>query len=192
MTMTSRTEPRSGPKVGRLLIGGLWLAGGALWIAAGIADGGSLEPIWIAADVLLLAGLLGLWTSPSNHPTRAASMGLGIAIAGRVCFIAAELLAIVQASDENALLPLAALSTAVGMTLFGAAILRHRAWPGASRFSALAMGVYPFVAMFPYVAVTGEPSIAAITVWGIPTMLVGLAIVRIPELRSAPKAIQSH
>lgn len=35
----------------------MWRAGGALWLAAGVVGGGSVEAIWIVAD-LLLAGLL--------------------------------------------------------------------------------------------------------------------------------------
>jgi hypothetical protein len=40
------------------------------------------------------------------------------------------------------------------------------------------MGVYPFVAMFPVLAVTGERPDALLSCWGLPMLAVGLAMTR--------------
>ncbi len=37
------------------------------------------------------------------------------------------------------------------------------------------MGLYPFVAMFPVLAITGEPSAVLIAGWGVPAALIGVA-----------------
>ena len=126
-----------------------WVGGGLAWIVAGLVRGGSEEPIWILADLLLLAGLLDLWSYRSLNGAKAASIGLGLAVAGRVAFIAAEVIAAAQGTDDNALLPLGALLTAIGMTTYGITILRTHQWEGPGRFAPLAMGLYPFVVMFP-------------------------------------------
>jgi len=164
--------------------GAAWMAGGALWLAAGIAGAGhhgwrfdAVEALWIAADLLLLAGLLGLRRIRPYRTSRAGDIGAGIAIAGRVIFLAAELVSVVQRNDENALLPLGALLSAVGMLVLGIAIARAGRWQGAPRFGPLVMGIYPFLVMFPLlVASGGDPPIAAITGWGVAAIIVGVAV----------------
>lgn len=174
----------------------LWLAGGAVWLAAGLVDGGSLEAIWIVADLLLLAALVRLWrVGPGRRwrPTTPATLGLALAIGARVVFLAAEVLAALSGDDENLLLPLGAVGTALGLLVLGAAVARHPAagLRGARRFALLAAGGYPFASMFPVIAATGEPSVLAIALWGVPMMLVGLALAGapVPEPRPAPRAL---
>ncbi len=148
-----------------------WIAGGTLWVIAGLVDGGSIEPIWIAADLLLLVGLTGLLAEARDGRTPRAALGLRLAIAARFAFIAGELIAASAGNDENVLLPIGALLTAIGMIVYAvrAGVRAHLA--------PLAMGIYPFLVMFPYVAThDGDPSIIAITLWGIPTALVGVSL----------------
>lgn len=105
-------------------------------------------------------------------------MGLALAIGARIVFLAAEVLAAVSGDDDNVLLLLGALGTAVGLVVLGVTAARRRsgAVSGPGRFAVLLAGVYPFVVMFPIVAATGEPSVVAIALWGLPLMLVGLAM----------------
>ncbi len=178
MTVTARTESRPAPLSADAA---LWGAGGATWLIAGLVAGGSLEPIWIVADLLLLAAMVRLWMrGPGSpwRPTRAATVGLGLALAARVAFLAAELVAVVTGDDENVLLPLGAVGTAIGLVVLGAVIARRGqgSGPGMTRLAPLVAGVYPFVVMFPVVAATGEPSVVAIAFWGVPMMLVGWAL----------------
>jgi len=62
------------------------------------------------------------------------------------------------------------------MTLVGVSVLRARRWEGWQRFTPLVVGVYPFVAMFPLIVVTDEPSMIAIAVWGLPWLFLGYAL----------------
>jgi len=155
---------------------GLWLAGGVTWLVAGAVDGGSVEAIWIVADLLLLAGLLALGRLRPFGDRRLGRAGLTVAVVGRLVFVAAELVSIAQKTDENPLLPVGALLSALGMVALGVAVARGGVWRGPGRFAPLTMGLYPFVVMFPLVAASGgEPSVAAIAVWGLAAVLVGAA-----------------
>jgi len=127
----------------------------------------SAEALWIGADLLLLGGLIGLRGLRAHGGSRPGNVGPAPPV-GRVAFIAAELLSLAQQSDENALLPIAALLSAAGMACYGVAVLRAGVWHGPSRFGPLAMGLYPFLVMFPLVAANnGNPSLPAIAVWGL-------------------------
>ncbi len=99
------------------------------------------------------------------------------------------MLAEIQASilvEDRILQPVGALITAVGMTLVGIAVLRTRRWGGWQRFTPLLVGVYPFLVMFPFVIVTGKPSILAISGWGLPWLLLGYAIWSSPVVEERP------
>jgi hypothetical protein len=51
----------------------------------------------------------------------------------------------------------------------------------------LAMGLYPFLVMFPVVAATGEPSMLLIGLWGVPAAVIGIALTSIgPESAGDP------
>jgi len=114
---------------------------------AGAVDGGSVEAIWIVADLLLLAGLLAhgrLWPFRARRPGRA---GLAVALVGRLVFVAAELVSIAQHSDENLLLPVGALLTSVAAiagwglaaVLLGAAVWAQQDSAGAVHAATPAM-----------------------------------------------------
>lgn len=82
----------------------------------------------------------------------------------------------VASDDENPVIPVAAVLTAVSLTVYGGVVVRRRNWTGPSRYAVLAMGLHPVVVMFPVVAATGEPSYPLIALWGVPAALVGLAV----------------
>jgi hypothetical protein len=82
----------------------------------------------------------------------------------------------VQVSDDTLFVPLGALTTGLGMLLAGIAIVRTRRWDGWHRFIPLLAGLYPFVAMFPILAITGEPPLPMITLWCLLWLLLGLAM----------------
>ncbi len=52
--------------------------------------------------------------------------------------------------------PIAVVSTGLGMVVAGAAIARAGRWTGWGRWAPLMMGIYPFVAIVPWFAATGE------------------------------------
>lgn len=159
-----------------------WMLGGILWILAGRLDQGTHEAMWLAADACLAVGIVGLWRIDLHAGSRAGALGLAVAALGRAAFVVAEVVAALSGDDENALLPVGALLTAVGLTSFGVAVLRVRRLPRArglgrwSGFAPLSAGLYPFLAMFPIVAATGEPSDVAIALWGIPLGAIGFIV----------------
>jgi hypothetical protein len=132
------------------------------------------EVSWILVQSLLLIGVAGLAFSGAA-PGWFGGISLGLALLGRVDFVAAEIHSLIIGYDSD-LLPLGALVTAVGMTLVGIAVLRAKRWGGWQRFAPLLAGVYPFVAMFPFIFVTGEPNELAIAGWGLLWILLGYAI----------------
>jgi hypothetical protein len=129
---------------------------------------------WIVVQLLLLVGVVGLafWGVTLGW---LGWIGLGITLLGRVVFVLAEIHASILVED-SILQPVGALITAVGMTLAGISVLRTGRWGGWQRFTPLFVGVYPFLMMFPFVIVTGEPNILAISGWGLAWFLLGYAI----------------
>jgi hypothetical protein len=160
------------------LVGGAgWLANG-LWAAGmGAPEGGAFvvaEVVWVAIQVLLLVGVIGLALSGAVSGLFGL-IALGVALLGRVDFVVAEMHSL-AIGEESFLLPVGAFITAVGMTLVGIAVIRARRWSGWRRFMPLLVGLYPFVAMFPLIAVMSEPSFLSIALWGVPWTLLGLAM----------------
>lgn len=163
----------------RRIIGAAWIAGGALWVAGGLlyADSGWRFGVssltWLAADLFLVAGLIGLWFLRPHGSSRPAAVALAMVLAGRVLFASAEVGGFVAGTEIETLLPIAALLTAVSSIAYGTlARLADRRF----RASSIAMGLYFFVAMMPFLAITGEPNSLAIAGWGIPAVLIGLAV----------------
>jgi hypothetical protein len=172
------------------LAGLIGIIGGGLWVVLiladvflreGLADGDARFRTWeagyVAVQLLILVGLLGLAGSHAVGSTRIGRMGIGLAIGARVLFVVGELHCLVWVIEDSPFLPLAAVLTGVGMTLAGIGVLRARRWSGWQRPVPLLTGLYPFVAMFPLLALTGEPPLAMIALWGLLWMAVGYAIV---------------
>lgn len=157
--------------------GAAWLASGLVLSVAGQLDGAAFvasQAAWILVQILLLVGVAGLALSGAA-PGWFGGVALGLALLGRVDFVAAEVHSL-AIGEESVLLPLGALITALGMTLVGLAVLRANRWRGWQRYTPLLAGVYPFVAMFPSIFVTGEPSMLAIAIWGLPWLLLGYGL----------------
>lgn len=143
------------------------------------------EVFWIVIQSLLLIGMVRLALSGAV-PGWFGGIALGIALLGRLDFVAAEVHSLIIGDDSD-LLALGALITAVGMTLVGVAVLRARRWGGWERFTPLLAGVYPFVVMYPFIFITDEPSQLAITGCGLPWLLLGYAIWTNTRERQTPE-----
>ena len=161
----------------------LWGAGGVGWMANGAfglgarADTGGFyvsELFWVPVHALVLGGLVGLDRLGVTGDSNWGRAGLRLAILGRVVFLAAEAVAIAVGTDDNPLLPLAAVTTALGMLAAGAAIIRERRLSGWQRYLPAGVGAYPFIFMFPVLAVTGERPNLGVTGWGV--TFVGVAV----------------
>jgi len=129
---------------------------------------------WIIVQVLLLVGVGGLSFSGAASGWLG-GIALSIALLRRVVFVLAEIHSSILVED-SILQPLGAVITAVGMTLVGIAVLRAKRWGGWQRFTPLLVGIYPFLVMFPFVIITDEANILAISGWGLPWFLLGYAI----------------
>ena len=154
-----------------------WLANALLAAAISGPNSAALvitEVLWTIIQLLLLIGVIGLALSGVVSGWFG-GIALGLALLGRVDFVLAEIHSLILGEDSF-LLPLGALITAVGMTLVGIAVLRGRRWGGWQRFTPLIVGVYPFVVMFPFIFITGEPSMLAIAGWGLTWCLLGYAM----------------
>lgn len=183
--MESMQSPERARTLGGVRIAGLLCAlGGVGWLVNGLGflvmsqpDGSAFvvsQVAWILVQSLLLIGVAGLAFSGAA-PGWFGGVALGLALLGRVDFVVAEVHSL-AIGEESILLPLGALVTAVGMTLVGVAVLRANRWRGWQRYTPLLAGVYPFIAMFPLIFVTNEPSMLAITIWGLPWLLLGYAL----------------
>ncbi|HEX2042650.1 MAG TPA: hypothetical protein VHF24_08425 [Acidimicrobiales bacterium] len=154
----------------------LWGAGGVGWVANAAlgldaADGTGgfyvTELAWLPVHALVLGGLLGLDRLGVVGDSTWGKAGLRLAILGRVVFLAAEGVAIAVGNDEIPLFPLAAVTTALGMMAAGAAIIGARRLTGWQRYLPITVGAYPFIFMFPVLAVTGERPDLGVTGWGV-------------------------
>jgi hypothetical protein len=163
------------------------MVGGTAWVATGLVGlratdgtGGfyAAETAWLVVHLLILLGLVGLVRSDAVGDRAWGRTGFVVAIVGRIIFWLAELVAIVVGDGDLFLFPVAAVLTGVGMIVGGLAVVRAGRWKGASRFAPLAMGVYPFVAMFPVLAATGERPDTLLSCWGLTMLAVGLAMSR--------------
>ena len=176
-------------------IGGVgWLVNGVLSLMISQSSGMVLaiaDVFWIGIQSLLLIGVVGLALSGAA-PGWFGGISLGIALLGRVDFVLAEIHSLINVltigEDTSVLLPLGALTTAVGMTLVGVAVLRAKRWGGWQRFTPLLAGIYPFVAMFPFFVITGEPNVLAIAGWGLLWLLLGYAILSSACERRTPQS----
>lgn len=163
----------------------LWGAGGMAWVANGTlgldaapgSDGFYVtETVWLGVHALVLGGLVGLDRLGVTGDLRWGKIGLRLAIAGRILFLTAESVAIAVASDDLPLFPAAAVTTGLGMLAAGAAIIRARRLTGWQRYLPITVGAYPFIFMFPVLAVTGERPDLAITAWGLTFIGVAIAL----------------
>lgn len=157
------------------------LAFGAFFILADERPTAVFSAGWAFAWSYLAGALIQLARSGVAGrvgPVVAAVGALAYVVAETVYLIAVPLVGLAPAAVEpltDRLLPAGAVLAAVGMLVAGVVVLRRRRWSGWARFAPLAVGVYPFVAMFSAIAVTGAPSGGAIAGWGAAWVAFGLA-----------------
>ena len=169
--------------------GTLYAAGGAIWflfIVGSILTGFPwseehttsftvAETIFIIVQTLLLIGFFGIWWSGGVGQGTFGKIAFGLAALGHLIFVLVEIHSLIL-GDLSPLFPLAPVSSAIGILLTGIAVLRAKTWTGWTRWMPLITGIYPFIFMFPFVAVTGETLDIAIGFWGLVRLALGLAI----------------
>ncbi|RMF02853.1 MAG: hypothetical protein D6768_07260 [Chloroflexi bacterium] len=102
-------------------------------------------------------------------------IAFGLGALGHLLFVLLEVHSLIIGELSPAF-PLAPLVSAVGILLTGIAVLTAKQWPGWTRWAPLATGLYPWMFMFPFLFISGEPSNYAIGLWGLVRLVLGLAI----------------
>jgi hypothetical protein len=177
MSQTTATAPRTTtPMVvwyawGTMAGGLLQVAGAAIpgttWLTAGLSS---------LSHLLLLAGMLGLWTSGAMGHGRIARAGTWITVIGWAVLAVAELVAMVNTGVADALFSVSTLGLPAGLILAGIATLRTRLWKGWHRFTPLIAGLFVVVAIFPSFALPGRDFEYVIAAWGLCFVLLGAAM----------------
>jgi hypothetical protein len=130
----------------------------------------------VLTHALILVGIIGLARSGAAGDGWLGKIGLGLAIFMEVLFIPAEITIQVNFALGGALDGICGMGLGLGMILTGIAVLRAGRWQGWRRYIPLLFGLYPFLLIMPYVFLTGAPNFAAIGGWGLPTLLLGVAL----------------
>jgi hypothetical protein len=166
----------------------LYATGGALWLCwilgwsllTGEIPGPasqyfSLSQIgFIILQTLMFLGFLGIWWSLGVGSGIFGKIAFGLGWLGHFLFVLAEIFSLTTRSEDW--LPIAALTTTVGLILTGIAVLRTQRWRGWGRWTPLLAGIYPFIGMFPFLIIYEEPSYLGIGLWGLFRLLLGLAM----------------
>ena len=171
------------------LAGRLYMVGGAiwfLWIVGATALGIPwtqpqtttfyvAEALFVVIQLLLLVGFFGIWWSGGVRRGLFGKIAFSLGALGHILFVLLEAHSLIL-GDMSPLFPLAPLVSAVGILLTGIAVLAAKQWQGWTRWIPLLTGLYPFLFMFPFVFINGEPSDYAIGLWGLVRLVLGLAI----------------
>ena len=149
----------------------LLLAGGAIpgttWFIAGLSS---------LSHLLLLAGMIGLWTSGAMGRGRIARAGTWITVICWAILAVAELVDMVSTDVASALFGVSTLGLSTGLILAGIATLRTHLWKGWHRFTPLTAGLFLVVVVFPSFALPGRDFEYVIATWGVSFVLLGAAM----------------
>jgi uncharacterized membrane protein len=140
---------------------------------------------------LVLLGVLGFARSGAIGESVLGKIGLGLALVGGVLFIPAELSIQVDLPLGATLDGICSMVLGLGLALAGIAVLRSGRWQGWRRFIPLLFGLYPFLVINPFIFATGQPNFISIGLWGVPALLLGVALLSEPKVavsRAAPLA----
>lgn len=143
---------------------------------------GVLGALWTIGQIGILFTLYQLFTKKFGEGRRIKPLGLSITAVGSICYILNYVLGYWLNLNTKILLPMGALLTGVGMTVTGVEVLITKCWVGIYRFAPLAVGLYPFLVMFPLLIITGHPDLTAIMCWGIPWLMLGITMSRDTDL----------
>lgn len=171
------------------LTGTAYGVGGALWVALalamGVLYGGDPPPasaafipsqlLWLLLQLLLLFGFFGLLWGRAVGNRLWGKLAFGLGVLGHLLFVVGEIHSLASGTISD-LLAVAALVSAIGILLTGVAVLRAKQWRGWARWLPLLTGLYPFLVMFPLIAITGDANIFAIGGWGLVRLVLGLAM----------------
>lgn len=165
------------------------IVGGALLLAIIPIDGfGTSSPlsgliIWGLAMACLMGGPLGLLALRAAGGKWLGTVGAGLALLGQATQIVGMAYIFANPALESSQLftPLGAQAIWLGMLLLGVATLRARKLTGWRRFTPLIVSAYFVVQIaavqIPFYLTQGfEPNFVVLALWGLPWILLGLAV----------------
>jgi hypothetical protein len=171
------------------LAGTAYVVGGMLWFTLGAVQtaiwgfdppSGSpafyvIETIFVITQLLLLFGFFGLLWSGGVGRGVFGKIAFGLGALGHLVFVAGEAHSLMTGVLSD-LVPLGALTSAVGVLLTGIAVATVKRWRGWARWMPLLVGLYPWLVMFPFIFISDGPNAYAIVGWGLARVALGLAI----------------
>ncbi|HEU4470702.1 MAG TPA: hypothetical protein VFR58_06455 [Flavisolibacter sp.] len=170
-----------------LLPGACYLLEYLLWksLPQSHALNGLLGGLWTAGQAGILFILASLYRQRIFNGNKWKLMGTVIAALGAIAYSINYIFGYWLHMNTRLFLPLGALLTGIGMVIVGVQVLMARSWRDPFRFMPLAVGLYPFLVMFPLLLITGRPDLTAILCWGIPWLLLGIGMSRSEKKRSS-------
>jgi hypothetical protein len=128
-----------------------------------------------AAWIFLLAGFI--------HLFRMKFLGrrnnlLWIPISGLLFYVLGCVFILLDIWSLIFIVPIGLLLTASGTTVVGIFRLRMKLMKGWSGLSFVVAGLYPFLFMFPIVAIYGSPNYSVNYLWGLPWVITGYSLYR--------------
>jgi hypothetical protein len=137
---------------------------------------GVLGGLWTLGQVGILVLLTALYRQKIANGNKWRAIGVLIAAMGALSYVVNYFFGYWLHINTKHFLPLGALLTGLGMVVTGIQVLYARRWNSAFCFTPLAVGLYPFLIMFPLVFITGRPDLTAILCWGVPWLLLGIGM----------------
>jgi hypothetical protein len=133
------------------------------------------EAVFALLQTLLLVGWFGILWSGALGTGWFGKVAFAIGALGHLVFVLAEIHSLML-GELSMLLPLGALTSAIGMLLTGIAVALAGVWQGWARWVPLLAGLYFWVAMFPFLVFSDGPNGFAIAGWGLARLALGLAM----------------
>jgi hypothetical protein len=133
--------------------------------------------LWCLGQIGILVILHFIFSNELNGKSLFAKISLVLPALGALSYLTHHILHHLFKIDSVKLfLPVGALLTGIGMCIVGVQVIVFNQWSGWRKFTPLLTGLYPFLVMLPALIITGHPNIHAIMLWGLPWLLVGIAI----------------
>ena len=146
----------------------------------------ALTLLWTISHALIFIGLLGLRRSGLAGPTRAAAVGLSIALTGTALLVVAELASVpfrdatlddTGPAIVGAIFGIATLLSAVGLILAGRATMQSGLWSGWRRLTPLVTGIWTLLLVG---LVFTSVMAAGIAIYGVCFLALGIALYTSP------------
>lgn len=132
--------------------------------------------LWSLGQVGILVLLRYLYVSKIANGKRWQAIGVAVTGAGAFSYLVNYVFGYWLHLNTRMFLPLGALLSGTGMVIVGIQIIRNKRWRGMAGKYPLLVGLYPFLLMFPLVMLQGRPNLMAIMAWGLPWLLLGVAL----------------